>query len=85
MNTLLAHCSALNEIRILENNAYNFLTRIAPQDSLCGLPTSFFIDSEGILQRIQNGAILKMKPETFISEILPKKNRLFVRLIIRYF
>jgi len=39
---------------------------------LRGLPTSFFIDSEGILQRIHIGAIPKMNLETFIIEILPK-------------
>lgn len=39
---------------------------------LRGLPTSFFIDSEGILQRIQIGAIPTKDLETFIFEILPK-------------
>jgi peroxiredoxin len=39
---------------------------------LLALPTSFFIDSEGILQRIQIGAIPTKNLDTYISEILPE-------------
>jgi peroxiredoxin len=37
-----------------------------------GLPTSYFIDTEGILQRIQVGAMLPDKLEEYLTEILPK-------------
>ncbi|MBE3145120.1 MAG: TlpA family protein disulfide reductase [Planctomycetes bacterium] len=37
-----------------------------------GLPTSFFIDSEGILKRIQVGAMLPEKLDEYLAEILPK-------------
>jgi peroxiredoxin len=37
-----------------------------------GLPTSYFIDTQGILQRIQVGAMLPEKIEEFLLEILPK-------------
>jgi len=37
-----------------------------------GLPTSYFIDIQGILQRIQVGAMLPEKIEEFLLEILPK-------------
>lgn len=37
-----------------------------------GLPTSYFIDTQGILQRIQVGALLPEKIEEFLLEILPK-------------
>lgn len=37
-----------------------------------GLPTSYFIDTQGILQRIQVGAMLPEKLEEYLLEILPK-------------
>lgn len=37
-----------------------------------GLPTSFFIDTEGILKRIQVGAMLPEKLEGYLAEILPR-------------
>ena len=37
-----------------------------------GLPTSYFIDTQGILRRIQVGAMLPEKTEGFLLEILPK-------------
>jgi hypothetical protein len=37
-----------------------------------GLPTSYFIDTQGILRRIQVGAMLPEKIEGFLLEILPK-------------
>ena len=37
-----------------------------------GLPTSYFIDTEGNLQRIQIGAMLPEKLEEFLAEILVK-------------
>jgi len=39
---------------------------------LLALPTSFFIDSESILQRVQIGAIPTKNLEMYISEILPE-------------
>lgn len=36
-----------------------------------GLPTSFFIDTQGVLQRIQVGAMLPEKLEEYLLEILP--------------
>lgn len=37
-----------------------------------GLPTSYFIDTQGILRRIQVGAMLPEKLEEYLLEILPK-------------
>jgi cytochrome c biogenesis protein CcmG, thiol:disulfide interchange protein DsbE len=37
-----------------------------------GLPTSYFIDPEGVLQRIQVGAMLPEKLEEYLGEILVK-------------
>jgi cytochrome c biogenesis protein CcmG/thiol:disulfide interchange protein DsbE len=37
-----------------------------------GLPTSYFIDTGGILDRIQIGAMLPEKLEEYLAEILPK-------------
>lgn len=37
-----------------------------------GLPTSYFIDTQGILQRIQIGAMLPDKLNKYLVEILPK-------------
>lgn len=37
-----------------------------------GLPTSYFIDTEGILQRVQVGAMVPEKLDEYLIEILPK-------------
>jgi len=37
-----------------------------------GLPTSYFIDPEGVIQRIQVGAMLPEKLDEFLTEILLK-------------
>jgi cytochrome c biogenesis protein CcmG/thiol:disulfide interchange protein DsbE len=37
-----------------------------------GLPMSFFIDTEGILQRIQVGAMLPEKLDGYLADIMPK-------------
>lgn len=37
-----------------------------------GLPTSYFIDSKGILQRIQFGAMTPEKLDKYLGEILPQ-------------
>lgn len=37
-----------------------------------GLPTSYFIDPEGVIRRIQIGAMLPDKLEGYLAEILPK-------------
>lgn len=37
-----------------------------------GLPTSYFIDTEGVLHRIQVGAMLPEKLDEYLAEILPK-------------
>ena len=39
---------------------------------MIGLPTSFFIDPDGTLRRIQIGAIPPEKLDEFLAEILPK-------------
>jgi hypothetical protein len=37
-----------------------------------GLPTSYFIDTEGVLHRIQVGAMQPEKLDEYLAEILPK-------------
>jgi cytochrome c biogenesis protein CcmG/thiol:disulfide interchange protein DsbE len=37
-----------------------------------GLPTSYFIDTEGVLKRIRVGAMLPKKLDEYLTEILPK-------------
>ncbi len=37
-----------------------------------GLPTSYFIDTEGILQRIQFGAMTPEKVDAYLAEIVPE-------------
>ena len=39
---------------------------------MVGLPTSYFIDPQGILQRIQIGGMLPEKLDEYLTEILPK-------------
>ncbi len=39
---------------------------------MIGLPTSYFIDPQGILQRIQIGAMLPEKLDEYLAEILPE-------------
>ena len=39
---------------------------------MIGLPTSYFIDPQGILQRIQIGGMLPEKLDEYLAEILPE-------------